>query len=542
MCAAMATSPSTARAPARRPGPPHPSRAGRPPAAIWALALLAFALSLGWSLLAPAYRAPDEPLHVDLALAVAYEPAYPGAFDRRVSAAVAETARLAHLSEDGAPELRNGPLRAEVAPPRTDRPSFAELGLGEPTVHPNQMPQHPPLYYGFAALVIRALPVDAPWDFTVWVLRAADAALVALVPLFAWAAARVLTGDLATSRIAAVLAIAVPQAAHIAGSVNNDNLLTVLGAGLTVLVVRILAGDTGRRTALVVGIVTGLALLVKAFALVLVGWVALAYAVAAIRARRSMHPAWPAVRAGLVAVAVAACVGGWWWIRNLGLYGTVQPDAFGAPDAVAGFQHDWMFWAGWFTSRVVLRFWGQMGWLEVALPWPLVWALFGFMTALVTAGIAAPPDTRRGRRADRLMLLVPLVGMLAAVAVGTAGIYLRTGLPAGVQGRYLYAGLAGLAVVAAVGAARLAGFQRRRVPAPLLVGVLLLHAYAAVRALRVWWGPAGSTVEESLRALVAWAPIPPAAVAAVVAGVVLTAAGGVMFAAADARQPAPGVP
>ena len=120
----------------------------------------------------------------------------------------------------------------------------------------------------------------------------------------------------------------------------------------------------------------GLALLTKATAFVLCLAVALAYAAHLRHAGR------------LAALRLAQCggvafiLGGWWWVKNLIAYGTLQPsDEFWlVPRHVEPVVGDW---AERFFYLLPLRFWGQFGYLEVSLNRTLV----GVGTVLVLGGI-----------------------------------------------------------------------------------------------------------------------------------------------------------
>jgi small subunit ribosomal protein S36 len=496
-------------------------RAARPPAAVWLLVAVQLALALAWSVWTPVWRGADEPQHVDLALRLARGDGYPAAFDGRMHVHIAETTRLGNLSPVGAP-VPDRTLRftAAAAPARDERPPLRDLGPDAATGYVNQMPQHPPLAYGLYAVVLRLVGEDVRWDLRVWALRVLNAVLVGPLPLLAWLTARRLGAGGAPALAAAAFPLAIPQLAHTAGTVNNDNVLTLLGGMATVLLAGILAGDRRWRTAVAVGLVTGLALLTKAFALVLLPTVAAAYAIAAWRDRTGAAvAAGPAAHApgawvgrGAAALAGAVVTGGWWYARNLVRYGTLQPDAFPLDAAPAGFVPDLGVWAGYFSSRMVLRFWGQLGWLEAPLPWVLVWPLAAVLVACVAAGLAWRP-------VDRVVLLLPLLLGLGIVAAGTWSLYARTGQTGGVQARYLFFAVTGLAVVTGAGWVRLAGRAARWAPAGLLATALVLQAVAGWTAMHRWWGAVpGAPAGDVVRAVLAWAAAPPAAVAVVAVG------------------------
>jgi small subunit ribosomal protein S36 len=292
-------------------------RAGPVPAAVWVLVGVQLLLGVGWSLLAPLYRAPDEPQHMDLVLVMARGEGYPGPYDRRMGAQVIASAQRANLPfDDAAMPDRSGRFTAAEAPGRGQRPAFAALAPDEPTDLVNQMPQHGPAYYAVAGAAVGALPAATAWDAQVWLVRVLTALLVAPLPLLAWLTAARVVPDGRVALAAAAVPLVVPQLAHVAGSVNNDGLLILTYAAATAVLAGVAAGDLRLRTAATAGLLAGLALLTKGFALSLYGVAAVAYAVPAWRRRRAGEPLAPALLGLGLTAAVATAVGGWWWVRN----------------------------------------------------------------------------------------------------------------------------------------------------------------------------------------------------------------------------------
>ena len=74
-----------------------------------------------------------------------------------------------------------------------------------------------------------------------------------------------------------MLLVGLPMLTATGGVLNNDDLLTLLGAVATLLLVTVARGDGSRRTALALGAVLAAALLTKAFAVVFLPVVPLAY-------------------------------------------------------------------------------------------------------------------------------------------------------------------------------------------------------------------------------------------------------------------------
>src|SRR5690606_11088642 len=139
--------------------------------------------------------------------------------------------------------------------------------------------------------------------------------------------------------------------------------------------VAVARGDRSLTTAVSVGIVTGLALLTKAFAFALLPWVACAYALGWWRTRGRL-PWRPVVAAGGLAVVIGA----WWWVRNLVRTGQVQPSGEVYPPAPADFVPDAVgYWTDIFWPFMLERWWGSFGWIDTPIPDPVVWVATGLV-------------------------------------------------------------------------------------------------------------------------------------------------------------------
>ncbi len=451
---------------------------------------------LAYSLLIPLFRAPDELQHVDLVVAsrtaagyVDYDNAF---IDSRVAAGAALLGRPA-LGSTG---------QSGDATVRSKRPTLVELGTSQPAGR-NQQTQHPPLYYAsmgaVSTFVTTVIPGEHAWSFDrlVYLFRLLNIALVAAVPAIAYRTSRRIGISTRSSLLACLLVMSVPQFAHIGSSVNNDNLVVLLGALVALGAASVSAGDLGRRRALMLGALVGLALLTKATALVLIPMVPVAYA---LRGRSHLRTAaLRVVQSGLVALAV----GGWWYVRNLVRYGTVQPsDSFWlVPKDVDPVIGDW---AERFFYLLPVRFWGQFGYLEEKLNRPLV----AVATVVVLAGIGWAVVQRK-RRGPVAMLLVPFAGSIVLVARKTWSRYLLVGRPIpGIQGRYLFLGIVGLMVAVGSAVDALPSWLRRRTAGAGGVLLVAMHAAAVATMVRGFWGTESEAWTDRLDDLRAFAPLP----------------------------------
>ena len=186
-----------------------------------------------------------------------------------------------------------------------------------------------------------------------------------------------------------------PMVVFIAGSVNNDNLVVPLSSLALLMLLRLLrrqepeAGASLGRTALrylALGIVLGLAALTKASSLALTVLTALVVTVRAMR-RRSEHPAegWEEfIIGGLATLVPVLAISGWWYLRNLRLYGDLTGlNAFiqvlGKREVPASLAQLWRerysFLAG---------YWGNFGGLNVPMS---SWVYRILNGSLVVAGL-----------------------------------------------------------------------------------------------------------------------------------------------------------
>ena len=214
----------------------------------------------------------------------------------------------------------------------------------------------------------------------VHLVRLLSTLLGALTVLFAYRAAKLLMPEGAFPAFFAASLVAFnPQFIFLSASVNNDNLVTALGAiAFYLLVNSWLDLPAGRRMALL-GVILGLAAITKLNGLVLSVLVIGFLPLVAWR-----HRAWKSLPYWAIIIMLsAATVAGWWYIRNLILYGdptglkvmfAVYHRRSKAPDL----RELLLLFEG-----VRKSFWAVFGWFNVvAHPWiyPVLdfWMLLGF--------------------------------------------------------------------------------------------------------------------------------------------------------------------
>ncbi len=476
------------------------------------ISVLVVVVAAAWAVLTPPFRAPDEPQHVNSVLRIAYGGGWPPAGEALMSSAVDRAREQAALDTDvpGRPLDRpnhgafvdvvpvpdNQRVVVDASDALTPPPlSGAETSALDPETV-DQMTQHPPLYYGIGAAVLGVTGlVESRWDVQLLVLRLMDALLLMPVPLFAAGAVRRVTGSYPAALVAASFTLFVPQVGHILGSVTNDALVTLSGAGATYLCVLVLHGDLRIRTGAGLGIALGVGLLTKVMAVFALPMVLAAYLMASgARSRR--------VRGVLIAGGVALAVGGWWWLRNLLTLGVVQP--VGIPERFGEGDHGGL----WFFVRTAITqftrsFFGNFGWLEVRIPDPVFWSAATVIGALVVAGILRLKDARR-----TLIVIVLLpAGLWLGVLVNAWPGYEETGLIVAVQGRYLFAGLLALSAGTALGLFALLGPHLRRAVPWLIVAACVAAASGLAYGFWGFYQGPGQSVADAAARWAGWSPL-----------------------------------
>ena len=199
-----------------------------------------------------------------------------------------------------------------------------------------------------------------------------------------------------------------PMVVFIAGSVNNDNLVVPLSSVALLMLLRLLRRqDLPLRRALgryvLLGLVLGLAALTKASSLALTLLTALVVTVRALRRRlRSVEngnvAGWKEfIGGGLATLLPLVAIAGWWYVRNLHLYGDLTGlnafiEILGKRDVPAGLSQLWRerysFLAG---------YWGNFGGLNVPMP---SWVYRILNAGVVVAGLGLVARFVRARVRD----------------------------------------------------------------------------------------------------------------------------------------------
>lgn len=315
-----------------------------------------------------------------------------------------------------------------------------------------------------------------PWDRQVWAWRMArlastlaGIATVAFTYLTAEALRRQ-AGDQQRAAadgvpiLAAALVAFNPQFVFTASLITNDALLAALGAALLWLIA---GGQPTPRRATALGLTLGLALITKQSALLFVP-LALAWCCIAGGWRAPQGQPWPArLLNALLVCGGAAAIGGWWYLRNVQVYG----DLFGLQLFQSEFitqAFDATHPAAWAGALQTLHssFWARFGWMNLPAP-PWTYWVYGCLILFAVAGwMRSIGQTNSAPHWSLPALPLLALAWLLSFAL-TAGLVAW-------QGRLLFPALAALAVLLAHGLTR---WQAARVTRVLPLGLFALAVW-----------------------------------------------------------------
>jgi small subunit ribosomal protein S36 len=496
---------------------------------VWWVIVIKALFGLSYTLLVPVYHGPDETQHVDMVRWYQSHAGYADPTEQpRRSPAVVASQRM--VSPEVSPRP---PLRALDAVPRPDRVPFADLEPPEGPLGTNQMSQHPPLYYAMTeagSSLAGLLPSEAwTWDREVYLYRLISWLTFLTLPLLAAEAALALGLARAFTAVAASITLLVPMTTFIGSVVNNDGLATAFTALAVVGALGYLRQGS-LRWAAVAAVGCAGAPLTKSTAAPAVAWVLVVMAVAMVRSSGWRPSARTLRHAALV--GAAALVGLSWQITNVVRFNDPQPNGFtqqprtGYDASITDYVPDWI-------ARVSSTFWGQPARRTGVTLAP--WMITSLTVAAAVVCLYALVRARRFRWPVWL-LSVLVAGQVALMFRTNWKSHQRAGTLNGLQGRYLFALVVPLAVLATVGVAALvhrrrtandideavhegvgeddatqatAGRTTAGIAAAVAAAGVGLHVFLGWSMLTGgYWATDGDGVGGQLRAVVAWSPLP----------------------------------
>ena len=409
----------------------------------WLIAASFFILATIYSIVTPIFEAPDELWHYPFVWHVArtwqlpvQDPNAPQLWQQEGSQPPLYYFMAALLT---------APVAADDLPGLIYRNPHADIGVVSPD--------------GNANIVVHTDREGWPWRGAVLAVHLArffSVILGAGTVLAVYALADTLWPDHPSFAATAMVFVAFnPMFIFMSGAVNNDNLIIFL-ASLTMwrlvsLVVqspgpRGDAKDPSWRHFVTLGVIVGAAALAKVSGLGLVGVTGLTVLVWGLQ-RRSRRIA---IFGNIIITGVAAVIAGWWYWRNIRLYGdwsgTEIMIAMMGPRPITPTLTQ--FWAE--LSGLVRSFWGLFGYFSVPMP-SFIYTGLNVVLIIGLAGflLACLPTNRVKKLPQYLPQVWPiLVIWLLVLGAGFVQWTLRT--PA-TQGRLLFPALGVLAVFWATG-------------------------------------------------------------------------------------------
>jgi 4-amino-4-deoxy-L-arabinose transferase-like glycosyltransferase len=452
------------------------------PSFVWLTTVAMSALIFLGTLILPQLIIPDEKHHADLVL----------------------MAREGTWIETGWPAIGDRLLDPSIVE------ASLSLGPRERALRENRAAQHPPLFYVAAALTssVATLTVDDPsLAVELWSFRLVSVLAAALLPITFYLIASELTSNRSIALTTAVVPLGVPGITLRDGAMINTDALLILLTSLSVLyAVRVAKGDLSKKTGFLLGVATGFATLTKAHALLMIPVILVAYSIHVVRQRRVTRQ-W--LRSVALFLGASLVTGGWWWIRNVLVHGAVQPvrhlEPVTEPIVFDWFSFDWISWLSEATRRIILSSWGGQYALGGRHYTPLFWIL----TVLLVVGCVIGWIRSKDRVASFVSALFALI-LVPAVLLTSAFLSDERGTVVGIQGRYLFPGLAGIAPLVVIAAAGIGRRANRWLPAVFATGSVVMSVLAVRYMLNRYWHSFGPRWDDKWSGVVATSPLPTA--------------------------------
>lgn len=428
------------------------------------LLLLTLLNGLLWSAATPLWQGPDEDGHFAATQFVAEHLRLPGHAD---GYRADELVLAADLADTG--KLHNHPEFRQAFGDGETGPREAELRALDPATRtsytlgsPGKLNHTSPLYYMLGAAVYR-LAYGADLLGRLFAVRLFSVALLGLMVLASYCLAReALPGNHDVALTVAALVAFQPMLAFVGSVVNNDillNLLTTLAIWTLVRIWR--QGLTARRAA-ALGVALGLGMLAKP----LIAGLALPVAWVFARAwwqqkgeRRRI------ILLGLLALAVALALCGWWLARSYDLNdGEIYMN-----EVKKGYRvitepffdyrgHPWQHAVDYYASilgGVWSSFWAAFGWLDTPAA-PVYYRIIDAVALLGLLGLALwlARVVRRRAWAEAgvpLLLVAVVLSPVVMMHVYDYTYWIEYGVGRGLQGRYFFGQMAALFVLLLTG-------------------------------------------------------------------------------------------
>jgi hypothetical protein len=214
--------------------------------------------------------------------------------------------------------------------------------------------------------------------------------------------------------LAAAFGAFLPQFLFVSSTVSNDSAAILLSAAAVWQLAYLTHHPFTLKRAVGLGVTLGLALLAKLSCLTLIPFavVVLVYAAWRQRAYRTV------LLYSVVVFGLTALLGGWWFARNLNLYGSILPSAVIAE--MVGTRPNDLGLVRWLATEaegVWLSMWGVFGWFNILAPQAYYW----FYDLLALGGgigiVVAWMQARRRAALAAALWMLPLWIFIVALAL-----------------------------------------------------------------------------------------------------------------------------
>ncbi len=386
---------------------------------LWVITVAGLALGWGYAVGVTPWNAPDEPAHYNY---VRY---------------LATTGQL--------PELKPGDWDSALL----ERLKSARFPKSESIDSIRYENWQPPIFYAIASPLYNSASRFQLGEQVV-LLRLLSVAISGITVVLAFfAVRRIFPEDLVVQLAVPAFIAFLPMRSAIAGSINNDALAEMLSTLILLQMVGIAGSGLGTKRAVLLGLILGATLLTKA---TIYGFVPLALGVGLLFPARKAGSRWRPV---LIAAAVALLASGWWFVRNVMVYGGLDLLGSARHDQVVVGQPRLEHLDGaslsYFGGTLFKSFWGIFGWMGIVLD-ERIYFVLGIVSGLATFGLVLflwRVVFEKGLLSPHQRASLAIMGAAIALVVAQLIYYNLTYVQA--QGRYLFPALLPIALFFVLG-------------------------------------------------------------------------------------------
>lgn len=431
---------------------------------IWLIIAIFFAKELFWAYLTPPWQAPDEIPHYGYVETLFYEQVFP------VLGKTVLSERVQSMS----------PVETAAFQPADP----AQSGY-QPSGALNWIAQHPPLYYLALQPIYAFLPHENPLT-GIFILRIVSILMGCVTLFYAYKTLKLLlpeneAGGAGKNAAAGAVQKAVivgmaflPMFSSISSLVNNDNLVFMLAAMLIWLSAKNFDRNDAKGS-FKMGILLGLLALTKGTALPLFLSIFLVEVIKHLRMKKSLRYF---LTHFAIIFGTAALIGGWWYGRNIALYGAFLPEIGSLaaknpellrtyPELVKIFPEaggiialpNATLWDFFITKRFFWEYyqniWGAFGqfffrlftWQYFVIIGLTLASLCGYLKLTIQKSKAGAALKNHRETFKKILswngwpMLLPLLAVGAALTYELFNVYRERGFLGALQGRYLFSAL-----------------------------------------------------------------------------------------------------